>query len=170
MKVRFDIVVARIETLAVDAIVNAANRWLAPGGGVDGAIRRAAGPALDAHLAKFDGLEVGGALVTPAFAAPARFIVHTVAPIWIAPGDPAEKAAGLAACYANTFAVADAAGFVTIAYPALGAGAYGWPMARAATIAAETLKMQAAAAHAVRGVTLCCFTEDDAAVYRPLFG
>ncbi|MBU6373617.1 MAG: macro domain-containing protein [Alphaproteobacteria bacterium] len=166
----FEILVARLETLAVDAIVNAANRWLAPGGGVDGAIRRAAGPALDAHLAKFDGLEVGGALVTPGFQAPSRFIIHTVAPIWIAPGDPAEKSAALAACYANTFAAADAAGLGAIAYPALGAGAYGWPMTRAAAIAAETLKAQAVAARAVSRVILCCFTENDAAVYRPLFG
>lgn len=166
----FEIVKSRIETLQVDAIVNAANRWLSPGGGVDGAIRMAAGPALNAHLESFPGLEEGGALITPGFALPARAVIHTVAPIWAAPGEAAAKDAGLVACYRNTFAAADAAGFASIAYPALGTGAFGWPKPRAADLALATLRASAARAVVIKRVILCCFVDEDVALYEARLG
>lgn len=166
----FEIVRGRIETLSVDAVVNAANRWLSPGGGVDGAIRRAAGPALNAHLESFPGLEEGGALLTPGFALPARYVIHTVAPIWIAPGDESVKDAGLVACYRNTLTAADAAGVASIAYPALGTGAFGWPKPRAAEIAIRTLTTTAERATNVTRIVLCCFLDEDALLYEALLG
>ncbi|NWG52415.1 MAG: macro domain-containing protein [Hydrogenophilaceae bacterium] len=170
MTARLEVVVARIETLALDAIVNAANTRLIGGAGVDGAIRRAAGPALNALLAQYGGLGEGQALLTPGFDLPARFIIHTVAPIYAAPGPRAEKLARLGSCYRECLLAADRAGLAEIAFPALGAGAYGWPKPLARDIAIETVVEQLPLAPTIARVVFCCFIEEDARLYRDALG
>lgn len=166
MTSRLEIVVGRIETLALDAIVNAANRALMPGTGVDGAIRRAAGPKLTRHTEGMPPLEVGGAVITPGFAAPARFIIHTAAPIYSAPGDEADKIDGLTRCYTNVLTLAHEKGLRTVAFPCLGTGNFGWPRQLACEIATETCGYVLANLGEIERVVFCCFTEADAAPYR----
>ena len=161
--IEIDVIVARIETLAVDAIVNAANRALLPGGGVDGAIRRAAGQALNELLLTYGGLDEGKALVTPAFKLPAASIIHTVAPVWFAPGDDGAKIERLRACYASCLAEAHRHGFAVVAFPALGTGAFGWPRDLGAGIAVAATR---AAPAPPKRVIFCCFTDADADIYR----
>lgn len=156
-----DIVVGRIEALARDAIVNPANRELAPGGGADGAIRDAAGPELTALLNRHGPLGAKGALLTPGFALPARFVIHTAAPVWFGAGDRDEKIAGLAQCYSACLETAAEAGLRTIAFPALGTGIYGWPKQLACSIAVSMARANGEALD----VTFCCFTQADAAIY-----
>ena len=163
MTVSIEVIVARIETLGVAAIVNPANRGLLPGGGADGAIRRAAGPELNALLATHGGLAEGAALVTPGFDLPAQWVIHTVAPIWFAPGDEAQKIARLRSCYSSCLLAARERGMTDIAFPAIGTGAFGWPRDLGASIALE--ETRAASAPPAR-VIFCCFTEEDAAFYR----
>jgi O-acetyl-ADP-ribose deacetylase (regulator of RNase III) len=161
MPAAIEILVGRIETLALDAIVNPANRWLTPGGGADGAIRRAAGPELDQLLARAGGLSEGEALRTPGFGLPARFVIHTVAPIYTDPSrDEAARAALLASCYAACLRAA--ADLASIAFPSIGTGAYGWPIETACRIALAEI----AAAAMTQRVVVCCFSEADADVYR----
>lgn len=163
---QLDVIVGRIETLALDAIVNAANRELIGGAGVDGAIRRAAGPKLNALLATMGALEEGAALITPGFALPARHVIHTVAPIYHSPGAETEKIARLASCYRECLMAAAREGLESIAFPALGTGAFGWPKELGCEIAVETVTEQLAFAPGVARVVFCCFVEGDAALYR----
>ena len=121
------ILTGRIEALRVDVVVNAANRALAPGSGVDGALRAAAGPELTRLTDTMAPIAEGEAVMTPGFAAMARYIVHTAAPIWPAPGDRAHKIAALERCYANAIRLADTHDAATIAFPCIGTGVYGWP-------------------------------------------
>src|SRR5512147_103361 len=102
----FEVIVGRIETLALDAVVNAANQQLAPGSGVDGALRAAAGAELTEHTARLPGVSVGEAVITPGFKLPSRFIIHTAAPIWTEPGPEGEKVQGLARCYMSAIKMA----------------------------------------------------------------
>jgi O-acetyl-ADP-ribose deacetylase (regulator of RNase III) len=162
MPIQMDVVVGHIEKLTVDAVVNAANAALLPGGGVDGAIRRAAGPKLDALLAAKVGLREGAALVTPAFRLPARYVIHTVAPIYFAPGDRDEKIALLRSCYGACLAAARAHGCASIAFPAIGTGAFGWPKKLGCSIAVESVRESRTSVC----VTFCCFSEEDASLYR----
>ncbi|MET0933232.1 MAG: O-acetyl-ADP-ribose deacetylase [Mycetocola sp.] len=141
-----DLVEGDITTLAVDAIVNAANNSLLGGGGVDGAIHRAGGPAILAacrHLRATtlpNGLPTGEAVATTAGRLNARFVIHTVGPVW----DPAEDRAHLlAAAYRNSLAVATELDVSSIAFPAISAGIYGWPLTDAATIAVRTVRDEA---------------------------
>jgi O-acetyl-ADP-ribose deacetylase len=157
-----EVITGRIETLARDAIVNAANSALVGGSGVDGAIRAAAGPLLDAFLSARAPLAEGAALLSPGFNAPARWIIHTVAPKWFDPGSDDHKDAVLAACYRACLFSAREAGFGDVAFPALGTGIYGWPKPRAAAIAVAAIR----AAQADIAVTLCAFTQLDADVLR----
>ena len=161
--IEIEVIVAQIETLAVDAIVNAANRALLPGGGVDGAIRQAAGQPLNDLLLAHGGLDEGKALVTPAFKLPAANIIHTVAPIWFAPGEEDAKIQRLTACYASCLSAAHRHGFNVVAFPALGTGAFGWPRDLGAGIAIAQTR---AAPAPPRHVIFCCFTETGADVYR----
>ncbi|MES1199758.1 MAG: macro domain-containing protein [Pseudomonadota bacterium] len=128
---RIEIVTGPIEQLEVDAVVNAANRRLLPGAGVDGAIRRAAGPELTRLTNSLQPIEEGGVVLTPGFEAKPRWIIHTAAPVWYGAGDEVQKEAGLSACYRNALALAEAEGFASIAFPCIGTGIYGWPKERA---------------------------------------
>jgi O-acetyl-ADP-ribose deacetylase (regulator of RNase III) len=158
VKERLEAIQADITTLAVDAIVNAANAPLRPGGGVDGAIRRAGGPELNAELACIGACAPGSAVLTPGYRLPSRFVIHTVAPIWR--GGGAEEERLLSSCYYSALKLADENEIVSIAFPAIGTGAYGWPAKRAAELALE-----AVTSHLARGgkqhVTFCCFSAED---------
>lgn len=170
MTASLDIVVARIETLALDAVVNAANRQLLPGSGVDGALRRAAGPALTRLTETMAGIEEGEAVLTPGFDAPARFIIHTAAPIWFLPGDESGKIETLARCYRNTIALAHAHGLASLAFPCLGTGNFGWPREVACAVALNACMHALEVAPTVTRVVFCCFAEADAEVYRAALG
>jgi O-acetyl-ADP-ribose deacetylase (regulator of RNase III) len=130
---RIEVIEADITTLPIDAVVNAANRSLLGGGGVDGAIHRAAGPRLLEATRAIGGCPTGEARLTPGFDLPARWVIHTVGPVW-AGGESGEDAL-LASCYRESLALAASAGARTIAGPAISTGAYGFPMGRAARIA-----------------------------------
>jgi O-acetyl-ADP-ribose deacetylase len=166
MAKRLEAMVGRIETLAIDAVVNAANRQLLPGTGVDGALRHAAGPELTRLTQTMAPIRNGEAVLTPGFAAPARFIIHTAAPIWVLPGEDAEKIATLASCYRACIALADQHALSTIAFPCLGTGNFGWPREVACETAIDASRAALDAARTVEHVVFCCFTDADAALYR----
>lgn len=155
---RIAIVEDDITALDVDAIVNAANTMLAPGGGVDGAIHRAAGPELREACLTLGGCETGEAKITPGFRLPARYVIHTVGPIW-GGGERGEDRL-LGSCYRNSLALAHHHGLASIAYPAISTGAYGFPPDRAARIALLTMLDALAEASAIERVVFCCFGAD----------
>lgn len=165
MKARLEAIEADITTLAVDAIVNAANAPLRPGGGVDGAIRRAGGPELNAELARIGSCAPGSAVLTPGYRLAARFVIHTVAPIWR--GGDAEEERLLSSCYSSALKAADENGIVSIAFPAIGTGAYGWPAKRASELAFEAVT-QHLAGGGKQHVTFCCFSTEDRERYAKL--
>ena len=134
---RFEIIQGDITTLPLDAIVNAANKTLLGGGGVDGAIHAAAGPELLAFCRKLGGCRTGQAKATPGFKLPARFVLHTVGPIWRG-GNQGEDEL-LAACYRNSLLLAEQRHFKSIAFPAISTGIYRFPLQRAAGIAVRTV-------------------------------
>jgi O-acetyl-ADP-ribose deacetylase (regulator of RNase III) len=162
----FEIVVDHIERLALDAVVNAANRQLAPGTGVDGALRAAAGPELTEHTSQLPPLDVGEAVITPGFRLPSKFIIHTAAPIWTAPGPEGEKVAGLARCYMSVIKVAASRELESLAFPCLGTGNFGWPRGFACAIAIAACEQALESAPSVKRVVFCCFSAEDAATYR----
>ncbi|HEY6484533.1 MAG TPA: O-acetyl-ADP-ribose deacetylase [Steroidobacteraceae bacterium] len=155
-----------ITTLAVDAIVNAANSSLLGGGGVDGAIHRAAGPELIAVCRGLGGCESGEARITPGFRLPARFVIHAVGPIWRG-GVHAEQEL-LASCYRRSLQLAFEYGLRSIAFPAISTGVYAFPRERAAPIAIGTVRSCCAGNPTLREVVFCCFSRDDFALYRSL--
>lgn len=166
----FEIVVGRIETLDVDAVVNAANKKLAPGAGVDGAIRAAAGPELTQHTSRLPGIDIGEAVITPGFKLPARFVIHVAAPNWIHPGPEGEKVNGLARCYMSAIQMAASRKFASIAFPCLGTGVYGWPRGFACGVAIAACEQALEQAPDLKRVVFCCFTEKDADIYRAGLG
>lgn len=151
---------ADITTLAVDVIVNAANQSLLGGGGVDGAIHRAAGPELKAYCRTLGGCATGEAKISPGFKLPAKWIVHTVGPVWH--GGEDNEPTLLANCYRNAFALAMAQGARTIAFPSISTGVYGYPIERAARIALAA--MRAHERH-FDEIIACCFSESDRRIY-----
>jgi len=165
---RLEIIVADITTLDVDAIVNAANRKLLGGGGVDGAIHRAAGPELRLECAKLGGCGTGSAKITGGHQLKARHIIHAVGPVWS--GGGANEDALLAGCYRTALDLAAQARLSSIAFPAISTGVYGFPADRAARIAVGTVRDEVAAAP--RGLTqviFCCFSESSAAHHQDAF-
>ena len=155
------ILVADITQLPVEAIVNAANTRLLGGGGVDGAIHRAAGPELLAACRSLGGCPTGEVRLTPGFRLPAKWVIHTVGPVW--QGGHQGEPALLRRCYERGCALAVERGLRTLAFPAISTGVYGYPKEPAARIALQTLCAQAG--HFDRLVA-CCFSEADAALYR----
>lgn len=149
-----------ITQLDVDAIVNAANSSLLGGGGVDGAIHRAAGPELLAACRELNGCKTGQAKMTPGFRLKARHVIHTVGPVWHS-GRQGEDSL-LADCYRNTLSIALAEGFGTIAFPAISTGVYRFPAERAARIAVATVRDVLAASETACDVIFCCFDADSA--------
>jgi O-acetyl-ADP-ribose deacetylase len=161
---RIDLVVGDLTRLAADAIVNAANASLLGGGGVDGAIHRAAGPALLEECRLLGGARTGEVKATGGHRLPARWVFHAVGPVW-AGGDDGEDAL-LASCYRGALALAAEKGARTLAFPSISTGAYGFPIARASGIAVDAVVETLRGGSPVERVVFCCFSEADAAVYR----
>ena len=164
----FSLVVADITTLAVDAIVNAANESLLGGGGVDGAIHRAAGPELLAECRSLGGCPTGEARRTRGYRLPARWVIHAVGPVWSGGGRGEDEL--LASSYRASLALAREVGAGTLAFPGLSTGVYRFPKERAAKIALETTRAWLEGERAQLAVTFCCFSPDDAEIYRALLG
>jgi O-acetyl-ADP-ribose deacetylase len=161
----FETLKADITKLQVDAIVNAANSSLLGGGVVDGAIHRAAGSDLLAECRTLGGCAAGDVKVTRGYRLPARFVIHTVGPVWRGGGDGEAKL--LASCYRRSLDLAREHGLRSIAFPAISTGIYGYPRREAAGIAITTTREHATGMHMER-IVFCCFDEESLAIYQQL--
>ena len=165
---RIALVQGDITRLHVDAIVNAANASLLGGGGVDGAIHRAAGPELLDECRSLGGARTGEAKITRGHRLPARHVIHAVGPVWHGGGRGED--ADLARCYRAAMALAAGHGLRSIAFPSISTGAYGFPVARASRIAVAEVKRALEAGSPVERAVFCCFSADDRDVYEAALG
>ena len=156
--------VADITQLEVDAIVNAANEALAPGGGACGAIHRAAGPELARACAALGGCPTGEARITPGFRLPARWVIHAVGPRWQGGSSGEERL--LSGAYRSAVRLASERGLRSIAFPAISTGIYGYPLREATAIAVETVREELKTAPSIETVLFACFSEEVLSAYR----
>jgi len=163
---RFSIIVGDITESQVDAIVNAANTTLLGGSGVDGAIHRAAGPALLEECRTLHGCETGQAKITRGYNLPAKYVLHTPGPIW--QGGHANEAALLASCYRSCLQLAEAYGLESVDFPSISTGVYRYPLAQAAKIALQTIADHLNTHDLPKRVRMVCHTETAAEVYRKI--
>jgi O-acetyl-ADP-ribose deacetylase (regulator of RNase III) len=161
---RLEVIVADITTLSVDAIVNAANSSLLGGGGVDGAIHRAAGPELLAECRTLHGCETGDAKITMGYRLPARHVIHAVGPVWHGGSQHEDQA--LASCYARAIKLGQTHGLASIAFPAISTGAFRFPADRAARIAVTTTVKALALAPSLTRIVFCCFSAGSADLHE----
>ncbi len=161
---RLAAVAADITALAVDAIVNAANERLLGGGGVDGAIHRTAGPELLAACREIGGCPTGEARITPGFRLPARYVIHTVGPVWQGGGRGEPEL--LAGCYRSSLALAVEHGAASVAFPAISTGIYGYPLADATRVAVASVAAALSDAPRIERVVFCCFGAEALAAYE----
>lgn len=168
MKAKIEAVQGDITKLKVDAIVNAANTSLLGGGGVDGAIHRAAGPQLLDECRTLNGCRTGNAKITQGYNLPAKFVIHTVGPIWH--GGNSDEDDLLASCYRRSLELAVENDVKTIAFPSISTGVYRFPFERAAKIAIKTVKDFLEIDESIEEVIFVCFSDDDFQKYRELLG
>jgi len=161
---RLEVIVADITTLSVDAVVNAANTSLLGGGGVDGAIHRAAGPELLAECRTLGGCETGNARITRGYRLPAKHVIHAVGPVWNGGGRGEDEL--LASCYRRAVELCRANSLASIAFPAISAGVYRFPADRAAGIAVKTVAEVLPSAPSLTRVIFCCFSPDSARLHE----
>lgn len=161
---RFEVVVADITTLSIDAIVNAANSALSGGGGVDGAIHRAAGPELLAECRTLGRCATGDAKITKGYRLPARHVIHAVGPVW--QGGEKGEDEHLASCYRRAIALCEQTALASIAFPAISTGVYRFPPERAARIAVGATVDAVRAASTVNRVIFCCFSPDSSRLHE----